>query len=159
MAASCDTQRGSSCSDLGLFLIRAIVGVVGMYHGSQKLFGAFDGPGIKNFAAMLGKMNVPMPEVSATLSGIAEFGGGLALLVGFAVPIAALLFAFNMGVAVGMVHWPKFSAQHGGMEYPLTLGVVALGLAFSGAGRLSLSGMCCRGSKAKGDFPATPTAT
>ena len=32
-------------ADFGLFLIRGIVGVVFMFHGSQKLFGWFGGTG------------------------------------------------------------------------------------------------------------------
>jgi putative oxidoreductase len=158
MDSSCGAQHGRGCADVGLFLIRAIVGVVGMYHGSGKLFGAFGGHGIGEFAKNLQGMHVPLPYVSAVLSGLAEFGGGLALLVGFAVPIAGLIFAFNMGVAVGLVHWPVFSGAHG-MEYPLTLGVVALGLAFTGAGRLSISGVCCRGATVKSDVPAAPSSS
>ena len=126
--------------DIGLFLIRGIVGVVFLFHGSQKLFGWFEGPGLQNWEQALAQMQVPYPHVSAILSGCAEFFGGLFFLLGLFTRIAAIPIAITMAVAVFKVHNTTFSitAEPMGMEYALTLGLVAIGIAFTGPGRLSL---------------------
>jgi putative oxidoreductase len=124
--------------DLGLLLIRVMVGVVGIFHGGQKLFGLFGGDGFRATAAGMEKMGMPMPTISAALVGGAEFFGGVLLILGLYARLAVLPWAFAMFVAVFKVHYPKFGGQ-GGMEYPLTLAFVLLGLFFTGPGRLALS--------------------
>jgi putative oxidoreductase len=126
-------------TDLGLLLIRLMIAAVGMFHGSQKLFAAFGGPGIEGFAKMLDSMRVPVPTVSATLSGCAEFFGGLLLALGLFSRIGNLFFAFNMLVAVSMVHWKNGFSGQGGYEYPLTLAVVLVALIISGPGRYAVT--------------------
>jgi hypothetical protein len=74
----------SALRDFGLLLIRGIIAAVLMFHGSQKLFGWFEGPGIDGFTKTLVDMEkIPQPEVAAYLSAGTEFVGGLLLLVGF----------------------------------------------------------------------------
>src|SRR5690606_3878231 len=121
--------------DVGLLLVRLAVGIVFVFHGSQKLFGAFDGPGISGFADGLEKMGIPAPMLGAILAACAEFFGGLALLTGIGVRIAAIPLIVTMAVAVFKVHWGSFSLQKGGIEYAMTLGLVVLGLALTGPGR------------------------
>lgn len=124
--------------DVGLLLIRVIVGVVFAFHGSQKLFGWFGGPGLEDFAGFLGgTMHLPLPMVNAVLAGSAEFFGGLALIIGLFVRVAAVPMTVTMIVAVLGVHRNAFSGQ-GGMEYPLTLGVILIALIFMGGGRWSI---------------------
>ena len=124
--------------DLSLLLLRAVTGLVFAFHGSQKLFGAFGGPGIEGFAGWLGSMSFPFPTLNAYLAGGTEFFGGLALILGLGTRFVSLPLAFTMVVAILSVHSGAFSAQANGLEYPLTLGVVSLSLVFSGGGRLSL---------------------
>ncbi len=124
--------------DVGLLLIRVMVGIVGIFHGAQKLFGAFGGHGIKGTAGFFEQTNIPFPTASVVLAGSAEFFGGLLVAVGLFSRIGALFFAFTMLVASFVVHGKAFSAQNGGMEYPLTLAVVLIGLFFTGPGRYAL---------------------
>lgn len=131
----------SAAHDFGLLLIRVILGVVFMFHGSQKLFGLFEGGGMEEFAANIEQMEVPMPQVAAYAAALAEFVGGLFLLVGLFTRIAAIPVTITMLVAAIMVHGSAFSAAKGGMEYPLTLGLVAAGLIFTGPGRFSVDGL------------------
>ena len=133
------SNRYPATLDFGLLLIRIVIGVVFFFHGAQKLFGWFGGPGLEGTEAGFAKGGIPYPMVSAVLAGGAEFVGGLALILGVFMRILILPTIFTMGVAVFHAHWDKgFSAGQGGYEYPLTLGVVMLGLVFTGAGRYAL---------------------
>lgn len=164
---TCPTNTRSCVHDTGLFLIRAIVGVVLMYHGSQKLFGWFGGPGMSaetGFVASITKMGLPYPVLSAWLAACTEFVGGVLLILGLAVRLIAIPMAFNMYVAAFMVHGKAFSLQHGGMEYALTLAVVLTGLILTGGGGCSLPGLLARQGTANsgnladrpGEMPRTP---
>jgi putative oxidoreductase len=127
--------------DFGLLLIRLIVGAVFIFHGGQKLFGLWDGPGLGGFATYLDQLGVSQPALCAVLAAAAEFGGGLCLISGLWVRIAVIPMAATMAVAIALVHPNAFALERNGMEYPLTLAVVLLGLAFTGAGRLSLGNL------------------
>lgn len=143
--------RNATTTDIGLLLIRCIVGVVFIYHGGQKLFpDVFGGHGMEGFTESVAKLNLPLlsHEVQAQLAAWAEFGGGILLILGLLTRLAAIPALVNMIVAVTMVHWGKFSIAEGGIEYALLLGILLLGLIFTGAGRFSLDGVifgrCCR---------------
>ena len=122
-----------STRDLGLLLIRLMLAVVFIYHGQSKLFG-----GLEGFAGYLGTLGVPMPQVSAFLAALAEFGGGLILAAGVAFRYTLPPVVFTMLVAAFKAHGGKFSGQDGGMEYPLTLAVITAALIFTGAGGIGL---------------------
>lgn len=123
-------------ADLGLLLMRAMLAVVFLYHGSQKLFGVFGGYGLDGTAQWMGSIGIPLPLLSATLAALAEFGGGLALLTGVAFRWLMVPLAFTMLVAAFVGHGDKgFDAGGGGMEYPLTLALVVAGLFWTGPGR------------------------
>ena len=143
--------------DLGLLLLRIVAGATLFAHGYPKLFG---GPGKQphpllaktmgpnypgaversgpGFVVALQKMGVPIPEVAATASGLAELGGGLALAAGLFTRPAALVVTVNMGVASYKAHWKNGFYGQGGFEFPLLLGTVALALCLTGPGRLSI---------------------
>lgn len=130
--------RSGSAHDVGLLLIRVIVGVVFAFHGAQKLFGAFDGPGLEGAAGFMESLGLPLPTVSAALAGGAEFFGGLAFITGVAHRLFAIPLTFTMLVAAFVAHGDAFALSAGGMEYSLTLGVVAAGLGLTGPGRFAL---------------------
>jgi putative oxidoreductase len=125
--------------DLGMLVIRLMVGVIGFYHGSQKLFSMFGGPGLKGFSGMLEGMNVPLPQVSAALAGGAEFFGGILIALGLVSRIGAFFLAFTMAVAVGMVHWKNGFSGQGGFEYPLLILVICLGIMIGGPGKYAIT--------------------
>jgi putative oxidoreductase len=121
---------------LGLLLIRGMVGWVMVFHGSQKLFKAFDGGGMEGFIGIVKGLNVPQPEALAYAAAIAELAGGALLIVGLITRIAAIPVAATMYTAAFLVHGKAFGGQ-GGMEFPLTLAVVATALVFTGPGLFS----------------------
>ena len=136
----------SPTASVGLLLIRLVLATVLLFHGSQKLFGLFGGPGMEGWTQYLSSMqgafgqSVPYPEVSAWLSACTEFIGGILILAGFLTRLAAIALVINFGAAVFFVHYVNFaiSAEPTGMEYALTLAVVFLGLVFVGPGRISI---------------------
>jgi putative oxidoreductase len=131
-----DTDR--STRDVALLAMRLMLGAVFIFHGSQKLFGWFGGQGLSGMTEFLKTLNVPMPAVNAVLAACAEFFGGLAVLLGLATRMATVPMIVTMLVASFVVHKNAFSAQNGGMEYPLTLAVMLFSLALMGPGRLTL---------------------
>ncbi|HOO16625.1 MAG TPA: DoxX family protein [Phycisphaerae bacterium] len=102
--------------DVGLFLIRVLPGIVFLFHGSQKLFAWFGGPGLGTFGEFLAARGVPAPLLAATLATLAEFVGGLSLLTGIGLRLMAIPLFVTMMVACFLVHPQAFSGEHDGME-------------------------------------------
>jgi len=133
-------------ADIGLLLIRAVLAAVFIFHGSQKLFGWFGGYGIEGTASWMQSIGMPYPMLKAVLAGGTEFFGGIVLLLGSGTRVAALPMAFTIMVAAATVHRGGFDAQTGGMEYPLTLGVVLMALVLLGPGGLTIMSLNKRSS-------------
>ena len=136
-------DRNEGLRDFGLLLLRLMLAVVFVYHGSQKLFGWFDGYGLKNTADAFGSMGFPLPMASAIAAGSAEFFGAILLALGLFFRPAALVMAFTMFVA-SYVHLPGGFQAPKGLEFPLTLAVALLSLAFTGPGRIALGKLIWR---------------
>lgn len=124
--------------DLGLLILRVVVGLVLIGHGAQKLFGWFGGPGLKNFSFMLGgPMRMRPAFFWSLLGGLSEAGGGLLLALGLFSPLGSLGLIAAMLMAAN-IHWPKFWAAEGGLEYALVILTGALALGIAGPGSYSL---------------------
>ncbi|MGE0711341.1 MAG: DoxX family protein [Planctomycetota bacterium] len=145
--------------DLGALIARAMVGIVFVFHGAQKLFGLFGGPGLEGFGGFLQSLGVPFPALSAVLAGSAELFGGLSLLLGVGQRAIGVPLVFTMLVAAFSAH-TGFDVQKGGMEYPLTLGAVVAGLALIGPGRFNALTLVqrLRGQPAEGQATAKASA-
>lgn len=101
-----------------LTLARVILGVVFFAHGWQKVVTN----GLSGTAGAFEKMGVPAPTLSAWFAGLAELLGGALLIVGFAVPIVAIVLIIDMLGAIFTVHIDSgFFATGGGIELPLVL--------------------------------------
>ncbi len=128
-----------SLLDLGLLILRIVLGFVFMAHGSQKLFGWFGGGGLKGTSGMMTHMGLRPAPFWATLAALGEFFGGLLLLLGFLNPIGSLGIIAVMAMAIVQVHWAKgFWNMKGGLEFPLVNLTAALALALTGPGNFSL---------------------
>lgn len=120
---------------LGLAVLRVVVGVVFLVHGYQKLF-QMGIPGVTGFFTQIG---APLPQLTAPLVSVLEFGGGLALILGLLTPVVAALLAADMLGAMLLVHLPNgFNAADGGYEFVLTLLGASLALALTGPGAYAL---------------------
>ena len=125
--------------DVGLLIVRVVVGGLFVGHGTQKLFGWFEGGGIKGTGGMFAQLGYREPRRMAVLAGLAEAGGGTLLALGLATPLAAAILIGVMVNAIGAVHLNKgLWAQKGGFEYPLVMIAVAVALASIGPARYSL---------------------
>lgn len=123
----------------GPTILRLGFGFMLMAHGSQTMFGAFGGGGLGSFASFLQSQHVPLPLLAAVLAAAAEFCGGLALVVGFLVRLAAVPILVTMLVGIRLVHWEHgFFIQENGFEYAAMVGVVMVSLMISGGGAMSL---------------------
>ena len=125
--------------DLALFALRLVVGVLFIGHGAQKLFGWFGGYGLKGTAGWLESIGVKPGHLFAVVAGLSEALGGLLLVIGFALPVAAVLLGSAMVVAIVKVTGANgLWITSNGFEYNLVLLVVVVTLAFTGAGRIAL---------------------
>ena len=140
--------RRPMCFDLALLLLRLMMAAVFIYHGSQKLFGAFEGPGMEGWTGFVGQLGAPVAPVAAWASALTEFVGGILVGIGLFTRLAAIPMVLNMLVAIGMVHIGAFTLDKNGMEYALTLAVVLTSLIIVGPGRWSvdgwINGECCK---------------
>jgi putative oxidoreductase len=128
--------------DIGLLLIHTVVGLLVAAHGSQKLLGWLGGQGLEGTARYLESLGLVPGKPLAAAAGASELIGGLLLAAGFLTPAAAALVAAPMVVAARTQHANRGPwIVEGGWEYVLTVGTVAIGLAFNGPGRWSLDGV------------------
>ena len=125
--------------ELGLLLIRVVVGGLLAGHGVQKLFGRLGGLGLDGTGGYLATHGFLPGRPFAALAGLAEVIGGLFLIAGLATPLAAALIVSTMIVAARTDHVGKgLWIFNGGAEYVLTVASIGLGLAIVGPGDLSL---------------------
>jgi putative oxidoreductase len=135
-----DTSHNRSTS-WGLLILRAIVGVVFLMHGGQKLFVL----GVPGVAGFMGQLGIPAPGVAALVVSLVEFVGGALLVLGLFARPAAALIAIDMAVAVLKVHLPNGFFLPRGFEFALTLLCVCAALVLLGAGPLSIDGRIAAG--------------
>jgi putative oxidoreductase len=124
---------------VGLLVLRLVVGLLFVGHGTQKLFGWFGGSGISGFSRVLEARGYRPATAMAVLTGLSESGGGLLFAAGFLTPLAAAALLGVMVNAILAVHARRgVWNSNGGIEFPLTNAAAATAVAFAGPGRLSI---------------------
>ncbi|MDL9937492.1 DoxX family protein [Gordonia sp. ABSL1-1] len=111
---------------LAQFVARAILGVIFIAHGWQKLTDT----GVDNVATWFKSLDIPLPTFSAYLATWAELIGGVCLIIGLLLPLVSLVLIVDMIGAIYYVHGDHgFWATDGGYEWPLALiaGLLAVG--------------------------------
>jgi putative oxidoreductase len=127
----CDTTGW--LGSIGLLALRLVMGAAFILHGWPK---------IQNPTGWMGQ-EATVPAILQTLAAVAEFGGGMALIVGLLTRLASLGIMTNMIVAIGMVHLPHgdpFVGKPGGPSFELAAIYLACAIVFLilGSGRCSL---------------------
>ncbi|MET7638682.1 DoxX family protein [Streptomyces sp. NPDC005438] len=123
--------------DLGLLVLRIGLGLTMAAHGCQKLFGWFDGPGLDGTAQGFSAMGYPAGKTMATIAGLAETFGGLALVLGLLTPLAGAAVLGTMLNALN-VKWGGGFFQPRGVEYELFLVAAAAAVTLTGPGRIAV---------------------
>jgi putative oxidoreductase len=123
----------------GLLIIRVVVGLLLVGHGTQKLFGWFGGYGIAGTGQFMESLGYRPGRLNAAAAGLGEALGGLLFALGFLTPLAAAAIIGVMINAIVTVHLRNGPwVSEGGYEYNLVLVAVALGVAFIGPGNASV---------------------
>jgi putative oxidoreductase len=129
----------STFPDLSKLLLRLVAGSSFVFHGSQKLFSAFNGPGMEGFTKFIESQGIPYPELNAWLAAGAEFFCGIALIIGLFARWASVPLIFVMGTAIYTVTWKKgFNIGDGGFEYNAVLIALLLSIFLAGPGKYSI---------------------
>ena len=122
--------------DVGLLILRLVLGLTLAAHGFNKFFGGGRIPGTARWFESIG---MKPGKFHATIAATTEVSAGLGLAAGLLTPIPAAGFVSLMLVAAWTVHRPNgFFIVKEGWEYNLVLAVSAVAVATLGPGRLSL---------------------
>jgi putative oxidoreductase len=127
---------------LALLFLRCGLALVFVFHGYPKLFG-------KTAIFISAFRGLGLPSYFVYIAGVIEVFGGLMLMLGLHTPVAALFLMLDMGAAMWKYNFNEGIYAVREYELPLVLGLAALALATTGAGRFSLDYLIYR-SKGKG---------
>jgi putative oxidoreductase len=125
--------------DVGLLVLRLVVGLLFVGHGCQKLFGWFDGGGFQASAKFFEwRLGFRHGRASALAAGLTEIFGGAMLAAGLLTPLAGAAILGLMMSAVVSQRGKSLLVGNGGLEYPLVMAGAGVAFAFTGPGALSL---------------------
>ena len=145
VAAVLRTRTAPLSVDLALIAVRIALTWIFVYYGAAKLFGWFNGPGIHGAAIYFANTAHLRPgEFFAVFAGVIEFGGAIAVALGFFSRLAALALFGDMVMAMITVSWANGinSLQvAAGYEFNVALAVLALVIVLLGAGRFSIDAL------------------
>lgn len=112
-------------------ILRIVLGVIFIAHGFAKVSGGVEG----GFTQAVARIGFPAPGLFAWAAALAEFLGGICVLLGLFTRYAAFAIAVVMFVAATQVHLRE--GLIGGYEFPLVLLAVAVSLMLTGGGLAS----------------------
>jgi putative oxidoreductase len=117
---------------VALLVLRMVVGAIMVGHGYNKVVG---GGMMAHYHQV---QNLGLPGWLAFPSALAEFFGGILVLLGLFTRFAAAAILIDMLVAIWKVHWKNGLIGEHGYEFPLSLAAISLTLICYGAGPLAL---------------------
>ena len=131
-------------TDLGLLILRVVIGGVVMQHGLLKLGWVGQGGSITGVGQWFNGMGMRPGIFWAIVATLAEAGGGLLTVLGLGGPIGPGILAGDLVIVTVVAHWSQgFWAGGGkvGWEFPLPLAAAALAIALIGNGAWSLDAL------------------
>jgi putative oxidoreductase len=131
---------------LALLLARLGLGVLMIAHAWLEY--DFAGRSISGVGQMFTQSGVPLGALAGPANLLLESVGGVAMILGLAVPVVGVLMAVNMAGAWMFVHTsPLYSMDHNGPETVIAIGLLSLVLAVVGSGRFGLDHLILRRSR------------
>jgi putative oxidoreductase len=128
--------------NVGLLVVRVVLGAYFAAHGTQKLFGWFGGYGLAGTGGWLESLGFRPGKPFALAAGLCECGGGVLVATGLLRPFGSALIIVAMVVAALSVHWKNgLFVTSNGIEVPVAWSLCAACLAFVGSGRYSLDAL------------------
>ena len=123
--------------DVALLIARIGLGVLMVAHAWLEY--DFAGRSVVGVGELFAQSGVPLGVVAGPANLLLESVGGIAMILGLAVPVIGVLMAVNMAGAWVLVHTsPLFSMDHNGPETVIAIGLLSLVLAVTGSGRFGL---------------------
>jgi len=147
-------MNSAKVSSWGIAILRMAVGIVFAVHGSQKLFLY----GFSGTTQAFLHMGVPLAAVVAPMVALLEFFGGMALIVGVATRLFAMLLAMEMIGAILIVHGKNGFFLPSGFEYAFTLLAANIGLMLAGPGAAAVENLFGRKKRSAAEVRAAKVA-
>jgi putative oxidoreductase len=145
-----NTALAQTTRDLVLLVVRVGLGVIMVAHA--KLEYDFGGS-LAGVGRLFAQAGVPLPAVTGPANVLFEVVGGIAMILGAAVPVVGVLMALNMAGAWAFVHTSGlFALDHNGPELVIALGLLSLVLAVTGSGRFGLDHLIVRRLRRRADL-------
>lgn len=125
--------------DVALLILRVVVGLYLIAHGTQKLFGWPGGGGLTVTSGHFQAMGFRPTRLWALAAGLSEAGGGLLFVLGLLTPLGSIGIIAAMLVAIIVAHLGKgWFSMTGGPELPLAYIGAAVAVLIAGSGRYAL---------------------
>jgi putative oxidoreductase len=138
-----------------LVLLVARVGLGVLMIGHAWLMFAVAGYSVAGLGQLFGQLGVPLPALAGSANVLLESVGGVAMILGLAVPVVGILMALNMVGAWLLVHTSGlYAMDHNGPETVIAIGLLGLVLAVTGSGRFGLDRLLLQRRR-----PRTPAAS
>jgi putative oxidoreductase len=119
----------------------------------------YGGGSIAGVGRLFEQAGVPLAALTGPANLLLEAIGGVALILGLAVPVVGVLMALNMLGAWVLIHATAlYAADHTGPETVIAIGLLSLVLAATGSGRFGLDHLITR-QRARRAAPPAPTST
>lgn len=132
-------MRKENFINLSMLLMRLLIGSVFVAHGSQKLFGMFNGIGLEGTARIVEGLGFSYSYLTAGIWGGIEFIGGIFLILGILVRFSAAAIAMTMLVRMWKINLMYgFFIHNGGVEYNILVISSCLPLILIGGGAWSV---------------------
>jgi putative oxidoreductase len=145
-----NTALAQTTRDLVLLVVRVGLGVIMVAHA--KLEYDFGGS-LAGVGRLFAQAGVPLPAFTGPANVLFEVVGGIAMILGAAVPVVGVLMALNMAGAWAFVHTSGlFALDHNGPELVIALGLLSLVLAVTGSGRFGLDHLIVRRLRRRADL-------
>ncbi|HEX9133452.1 MAG TPA: DoxX family protein [Ktedonobacteraceae bacterium] len=126
----------------GLLILRLVAGLTLAGHGTQKLFGWFNGPGLARLKQGFEKQGFKPAWLWVGLAVLGEVGGGVSVALGFLTPLGAAGMFGAMFMATFKSHWKNgFWNRNQGIEFPLLLLAASVAIGLTGPGSYSLDAL------------------